>query len=138
MCSAVCPYPCIQLFEFLKPTITSQSVYPTVIEEAKNNPDALYLDLACCSELSVKMQLIITLLTLALFPSVQWVLTLVKWSWMAFLLLASLDLTYKKSFCKAVTSSMMTEPLPEYLSSRPISSRSVPPLAMTNCLLRPP
>ena len=45
----VYPYPCIRGFRFVMLKIARLPAYPRVFELLKNRPEAIFLDLGCCS-----------------------------------------------------------------------------------------
>ena len=50
--SQVFPYPCIRAFRFAKLKIAAMTVYPRVLELLKNRPEAIFLDIGCCSKIT--------------------------------------------------------------------------------------
>lgn len=54
--SAKYPYPCIQAFHYVSLFMSQNPAYPSVLVSAKSMPDALFLDLGCCSASSFSYQ----------------------------------------------------------------------------------
>ena len=44
------PYPCIRAFKFVRLKIPKMPIYPRVLQLLENRPDAIFLDIGCCSE----------------------------------------------------------------------------------------
>lgn len=46
----VYPYPCIRAFRFARLKIAKMPIYPRVLQLLEDRPDALFLDIGCCSK----------------------------------------------------------------------------------------
>ena len=68
----VYPYPCILGFGFAKIRITELLAYPRVLELGKSRPDAIFMDIGCCSEHQLILGICLNL-TCGFAPG-QWVL----------------------------------------------------------------